>query len=386
MNSLLKNVSKHAVRIPFRLFGGIIPAPIRDVLLEHHRSTQRQIALPYWERKEKRGQAKTPVRVGFVGAGRYAQFHLQALSSFNGVEVPAILTTGGPKAQEAAAKYNIVKTFKDIDAFIAQDNLDCFVVVVSAQYLKSVALKCLSTGKPVLMEKPPGVSSAEATELVQQAERHNTFGMVGMNRRFFSQVEHGLAALASCGPIRGAMLELPEAITPQRQSKRLTEWDFDHYYVRNSIHGIDLLRYIMGDPVKVHSVTWMNEEFQNAAASYASILEYERGKVATVTSLWDTIDTWRLKVVAEQGWIEFEPLAATVKAWLYNKRGKTPIRMDPIDQEFRAGVYAQDLYFVEAVRRGKKPLPLPACSLQDAHKTMLLMEQIQSNNLANSVR
>jgi predicted dehydrogenase len=66
------------------------------------------------------------------------------------------------------------------------------------------------------MEKPAGVSAAETAELERQARRNNTFGMVCMNRRFYSLIEHGLACLADCGPLRGAMLEVPHAITAEQ--------------------------------------------------------------------------------------------------------------------------------------------------------------------------
>jgi predicted dehydrogenase len=148
--------------------------------------------------------------------------------------------------------------------------------------------------------------------------------------------------------------------------------------VRNSIHGIDLVRYILGDPVRVHSLTWPNEKFKNAAASFTSVLEYERGVVASITDLWDTPQVWRLKVVAEAGWIEFEPLEI---GWFVNEKGqKTRLKSDPIDTDFRMGVYAQDLGFIEAVRQAQKP-GRPACLLPDSLKTMILIEQIAAGRL-----
>src|SRR5262249_29372254 len=141
------------------------------------------------------------------------------------------------------------------------------------------------------------------------------------------------------------------------------------------------VRYVLGEPTKVHSLLSLNSERKNAAASFATILEYPSGVVATITDLWDTPEVWRLKIIAGMGWVEFEGLE---QGWFVNAQGaKTPIRLDPVDAEFRTGVYAQDLHFIEAVRSGKKPF-LPACLLPDAHKTMLLMEQILSNSLGSA--
>jgi predicted dehydrogenase len=332
---------------------------------------------PYWERREKSAPGKRPLYLGIIGAGQYAQHHLKVLSALENVEVSAILSTGAPRLYQTAEKFKIPHVFTDIDAFLDRE-VDAYVIVASAQYMMMLALRCLATGRPVLLEKPAGVSSADTLKLVEQAERFQTFGMVGMNRRFYSVIEHGLAALADWGPIRGVMLEVPQAITLERQSKRLSPWDYDHFLFRNSIHGIDLVRYILGDPRHVHSLARPNADTMNAGASFASILEYDRGVTATITDLWDTPQVWRIKIVAEGGWLELEPLEVGT---LYRNKGKKiPVKSDPIDQEFHTGIYAQDLHFVRAVRAGRKP-SLPASLLPDALKTMQLIEQIQTSTV-----
>jgi hypothetical protein len=100
----------------------------------HRQAPQPQPAppysLPYWERREKSGGTKACVRVGFVGADIYAQHHLKVLNSLEQVKIGAILTNGGPRGREAAARYSIEKTFTDMNGFLGQTDIDCFVVVV----------------------------------------------------------------------------------------------------------------------------------------------------------------------------------------------------------------------------------------------------------------
>jgi predicted dehydrogenase len=291
-----------------------------------------------------------------------------------------MLTTGGSRAQSAAERFGIKQLFNDPESFFSFKDIDAYVVVVPVQFIKSVSMQALSTGKPVLMEKPPGVSAHDTAELLECANRNRTFGMVCMNRRFYSVLEHGLAALADCGPIRGITAEIPQPITAERQSRRLSAFVHDHFFIAASVHGVDLVRYVLGDPLHVHSLVNLNADKNNAGASFASILEYPSGVVATITDLWDTPEVWRAKIIAEMGWIEFEGLE---RGWFVNSGGeKTPIMRDRVDLEFRPGVYAQDLHFIEAVRRGKPPL-LPACLLPDAHKTMDLMERILRNSLGS---
>ncbi|NOZ71207.1 MAG: Gfo/Idh/MocA family oxidoreductase [Chloroflexi bacterium] len=356
-----------------------LPGPIRRQVLDYYgyvskrRSLERlQNTLPYWERREKQGD-KPPVRVGFVGAGNYARHHLKVLNALQNVSVEAILTTGSPRGRAVADEYGIPYLFTDRQAFLAERDVDCYVIVASAWAIKPVAMDCLAKAKPVLLEKPAGVSPEETAALTQQAKRYGTYGMVCMNRRFYSVIEHGLATLATYGPIRGAILEIPERITDERQSQRLTEWDYDHLAFRNSVHGIDLLRYILGDVKEVHSIARPHAPYANAAASFGGVIEHEGGGVSTVLALWDTQLPWRLTLIAENGRLRYAPFE---RGWFVNEKGvEIPIRMDEIDVSFRSGVYAQDLHFIESVRRGKRPT-LPACLLSDALKTNSLIDRL----------
>jgi predicted dehydrogenase len=382
-----QNTARRLLLPAFRKVQSALPRPLQESAAsfeDYLRAMRERSRLPYWERREKPGARKSPVRIGFVGAGRYAQNHLVVLRHLAGVEIAALLTTGGPRGQAAAKEFGISRVFQDSSSFFDLRDLDAYVIVVPPEFMKDLSLRALRTGKPVLLEKPPGVTAADAAELVACADEHKTFGMVCMNRRFYSVLEHGLADLAWRGPIRSVTVETPQQVTRDRQSGRVSAFDHQHYFMRMSIHGIDLARYVLGEPIGVHSLAWPNQEFHNASASFATVLEFPGHAVATLTDSWDTPNVWRLKVVAEEAWLELEPLERGFLSRI-NTGYKTPIRPDPVDLEFRPGVYAQDLHFVEAVR-ARTPPTLPACLLVDAHRTMLLMEQILHGTLEPRAR
>lgn len=369
MNNLIKK-SYHHLKKRLRFF-------IDKESNEKSEIKDLEMSIPQWTRREEEGKDRALVRIGFIGAGKYAQNHLKVLSNFDQVEIFSICTKGSPRVNEIASKYNIPNIFNDLDEFLSQKEIDAFVVVVPIIETKFVVWKCLSTGKPVLLEKPASLSSSEIEELVKQADKYQTFGMVAMNRRFYSIVEHGLAALADCGPLRGAILEVPENISERRKLSTMNEEVYDHWMMSNSIHGIDLLKYILGNIVTIQSFAKANHKYKNAGASFATICQGDNGVVGTILALWDTIPKWRLKVIAEKGWLEFEPLE---KGWFVNQKGnKIQITPDLIDIEYRPGVYAQDLHFIKAVRAGKKP-SIPACLLPDAYETSLLIEKIISDS------
>jgi len=71
---------------------------------------------------------------------------------------------------------------------------------------------------------------------------------------------------------------------------------------------------------------------------------------------------------------------SAVSAQVHFDTGETfPVPVDPIDAQYKAGLYAQDLAFIHALACGER-LTYPASDLADAAKTMRLIEEI--GNLA----
>jgi len=362
--------------VGYKLSHGPIPGPVQRL---HDRIRIRFLEgqLPYWERVY-RPSANKPVNVGFIGAGRYAQLHLRVLSALDDVQITGLLTRGGPATATVAQEFSIPGVHTDIDRFLAEVPADCYFVVVSSRNTFEIASKCLATGKPTFIEKPAAYTSAQVLQLAEIAERNHTFGMVGMNRRYFSVLQHGLASLADMGPLRGGHLEVPIMLTTDRQQSRLEQAEYEDMMMRNAIHGIDLLRFVFGEVRDIYSYARENLEHRNAAASYATIIEHESGAVSTLLSLWDTPQIWRMHIVAERGSLELSPLE---NATLHETGDSSlQVRRDPIDIKYRPGMFAQDTSMINAVR-GQKIPPFPASLLSDAAKTTRLVEQVRSHNL-----
>ena len=103
-----------------RLFSALIPSRLREELQAYYRYRQTleaSYSLPCWERREKK-RTQSLVRVGFVGAGTFAQHHLKVLSHLSGVKITAILTTGGPRVPQVAPRYGIENVFTRPEDFL----------------------------------------------------------------------------------------------------------------------------------------------------------------------------------------------------------------------------------------------------------------------------
>ena len=67
-------------------------------------------------------------------------------------------------------------------------------------------------------------------ELINLSKKYKTFGVVALNRRFYSDLQNGLAMLADHGPIRGAILEVPEDISNVREKNNLSKEEYENYF------------------------------------------------------------------------------------------------------------------------------------------------------------
>jgi predicted dehydrogenase len=125
------------------------------------------------------------LRIGVLGAGPIAQFaHLEACRKAAGAELYAICDRAPDLLEQVAAEHRPARTYTDYDAMLADPGLDAVIVAVADQFHVAAALRALDAGKPVLVEKPMGVSVAECAALCRRVEATGLTLQVGTMRRF----------------------------------------------------------------------------------------------------------------------------------------------------------------------------------------------------------
>lgn len=99
-----------------------------------------------------------PVRVGVIGAGFSAHFHLASYSKVRGpaFEVTAIAGRDRSKAAALADQYGLTRVLDDADALIADPNIDVVDLCVPNHLHVPLVLKAAAHGKHIICEKPLG--------------------------------------------------------------------------------------------------------------------------------------------------------------------------------------------------------------------------------------
>jgi predicted dehydrogenase len=306
------------------------------------------------------------IRVGIIGTGSIVSSHLDVLQVADDVSVAAIAGRTVRAREELACRYRIAIQVDDYRRLLRDDRIDAVLVLVAPDVVASVAADALETGRPLFVEKPPGLSVAEALDLAERALRGRVLNMVGLNRRFYSSIAAARRAVDSAGALLGLRIEAPEDLARARSAGR-SETVLSRWIYANSIHAIDLLRH-RGGPMSSGQV--MRELRQPADTnSIVASFEFTAGHIGEYVAHWGSPGPWTVTLYGVDVRVVLSPLEEGVT--IDRTRSARPLPTDDVDRQFKPGFHGQLNAFLEMVRSGK-PAPAPAADLAEAAASMQL--------------
>ncbi|HVS53871.1 MAG TPA: Gfo/Idh/MocA family oxidoreductase [Opitutaceae bacterium] len=193
------------------------------------------------------------IRVGFLGAGAWGrEFHLPALAYLRAqrvdgfeVELTALCEQQPEIARAVAAEFGFSRVHATLEELLAAGGIDCVALVVQPRKLEALATRVAAAKLPLLMEKPPTLTSAGARRLAAAVQVPH---VVAFNRRYFPLVERFKSLVdaldapyfASCNFYRS------ERYDSQRFAAAPDTHDFP-FVIGTAIHGINLLEHVCGE-------------------------------------------------------------------------------------------------------------------------------------------
>ena len=113
------------------------------------------------------------IRLGTIGSGVIVRSILDNVKRTEGIELEAVYSRSQEKGDKLAAEYGCSKVYTDMDAFLADENVNLVYIATPNLLHYEQAKKALLAGKHVLLEKPFTTKAEHARELAQIArERH----------------------------------------------------------------------------------------------------------------------------------------------------------------------------------------------------------------------
>jgi len=261
---------------------------------------------PQW--RITRGEGRE-LGIGIVGCGgivRYA--HLPAYRTA-GLKVLTVFDVDGDKARAVAEEFEIAGVAASADEVASTPGVSIVDIAVPPWEQPAIVARVAAAGRHMLCQKPLALTYADALAEVETAERAGVLMAVNQQMRWVPCVAaaRSLVAQGAIGRLSGAQIQV-EVATPWHMWPWLASAPrLEILY--HSIHYLDSLRSILGDPVWVTSIHGRDPVRPRVAGETrtTTVLEYADGLQALVIVNHDNehgTPVARISVQGETGAIE----------------------------------------------------------------------------------
>ena len=198
-----------------------------------------------------------PVRIGLIGAGFIAHYHLEGLRCAGGAEVRMVAGRTPEKTDALAQRYGIASTTTDWRALLARDDIDAVVITSPDETHTEIAIAATQAGKHILLQKPMARTAQECRRIIEAAQAAQVHLQVSFMHRYFEEVVQARQWLAEGAIGKPYTMRIRNA-TP---GPDWGNWFYSQTQVGGGvvmqlgIHGIDLLRHLFGEINSVSSST-----------------------------------------------------------------------------------------------------------------------------------
>ncbi|MEL5990758.1 Gfo/Idh/MocA family protein [Microbacterium phosphatis] len=232
------------------------------------------------------------LRIGIIGAGNIAGAHVEAYRRFpEECEIVALFDVVGEKAARRRDELGLAQAvaYDDLDRMLAEAGLDLVSIASPPSSHADLAIRALSAGVDVLVEKPMAPSLQECDAMIAAAEANGRILSVVAQNRFRDDMatlkevlDSGLAGPVSHVQVSSAWWRgLPYYDLWWRGT-----WESEGggCTLNHAIHHLDLTLWMLGSPKAVTAVL-TNAAHENAEVEDLSvaILQYDRA-LAEITS------------------------------------------------------------------------------------------------------
>ena len=234
------------------------------------------------------------MKYALIGCGRIAVNHIKAVLN-NQLELVAVCDILPEKMEALLAKYDLqndasIARYTDYKKLLAEHpELQLISIATESGLHAEIALACIDAGVNVIIEKPMAMNMADADEIIRRSEAKHVKVAACHQNRFNVAVQELRHALEA-----GRFGRLSHGSIHVR-------WNRDHSYydqaswrgtwaqdggclMNQCIHGIDLLRWMLGDEVdEVYGATRRQfHDYLEAEDVGLAVVKFKNGAIGTI--------------------------------------------------------------------------------------------------------
>ena len=309
-----------------------------------------------------------------IGCGRIATNHLKAALN-NKLNIVAVCDILPEAMEQLLAKHGLeqtsaIKRYTDYQQMIAENELTLVSIATESGNHAEIALHCIDCGVHVIIEKPMAMSMADAEEIIRRSDEkgvkvsachQNRFNIAIQELR--QAVEAGRFGRLSHGSIHVRWNRNENYYT---QAPWRGTWAQDGGCLMNQcIHGIDLLRWMMGEEVEeVYGVTKQQfHDYLECEDIGMAVVKFKNGAVGTIegtTNVYPRNLEETLYLFGETGTVKIGGTSTNnIDVWNFADESEADQKNKGL-QEATSNVYGNghtSLFadVIDAIRQDRKP-------------------------------
>jgi len=254
----------------------------------------------------------TKVRWGILGAARVNERLLPAIVAAKNATLVAIASRRQGAAAETLARHapqeKNVLTLDDPDALLTRSDIDAIYLPMANEEHTEWAIKAISHGKHVLIEKPMALNLEDIEAIEAAAIDHNVMVMEGFMYVFHPQHQAVQQLIDSgvIGDVRTIRTCFSFPMKPARLYRITRDiehgggamWDIGPYAIHTARKWFD------SDPVAVTAMAKLNEH--GADVSLSGVIDYADGKFAQFDISFERARRSEYEIIGTLGGIKCE--------------------------------------------------------------------------------
>jgi predicted dehydrogenase len=232
---------------------------------------------------------------GIIGTGMIAGFHARALAEIEGARLLACMDASADRAAAFGAEHGCAH-YGDLASFLAHPGLEIVNVCTPSGAHLEAALAAAAAGKHLIVEKPLEVDLDRCDRMIEACDRAKVT-LSGIFPSRFHEAPRAIKAAAEAGRFGRPTMGNAYVKWWREQSyydsgswKGTKALDGGGALMNQSIHAVDLLRWIMGpvDEVCAFTATIGHEriEVEDSAAAALRFSSGALGVIQGTTAAW----------------------------------------------------------------------------------------------------
>ncbi len=340
------------------------------------------------------------MKYALIGCGRIAVNHIKAAVN-NHLEISAVCDPVPEAMEVLLAKHGLEKDdtihrYTDYKEMIEVEQPTLVGIATESGLHAEIALYCIDHGVNLIIEKPMAMSIADADEIIRRSEEKGVKVSACHQNRFNVAVQETRKALEagrfgklSHGSIHVRWNRNQDYYT---QAPWRGTWAQDGGCLMNQcIHGIDLLRWMMGDEVEeVYGVTRQQfHHYLEAEDVGMAVVKFKNGAIGTIegtTNVYPENLEETLYIFGETGTVKIGGTSTNnIDVWNFADENAADAQKKGL-QEATSNVYGNghtSLYadVIDAIEHDRKPY-VDAVAGRNALEMVLAIYQSATTGMA----